>query len=190
MYIQSELFQSCILTYLCLLLYSLPCLSLYVSVFGFIFTLSKALAPCLRITVWFNSRPFLSLASSSRVCVVGVRSVLYQRFLIVSSHRSGCVCPPSVALLWDQLLVFERARTKFSSHSHAQTRTLVPRPSSIHRIPDPSSSHAGSLSSTPLSARLFPSPSQPRPGASRDQCSQPPPLTAALCWATRWWPDG
>ncbi|KAM7367131.1 hypothetical protein PAMP_015055 [Pampus punctatissimus] len=40
------------------------------------------------------------------------------------------------------------------------------------------------VSRTALSASLFPSPSQHRPGASRDHCSHPPPLTAALCQAT------
>ena len=70
---------------------------LYVCVIGHIFAFSEILAPYLKITIWSNSRPFLSLSVSFLLCVLMCAHmcvlVLYQCFLIVSSHHFGCICP-------------------------------------------------------------------------------------------------
>lgn len=60
--------------------------SLYVYVFGWIFTFRITLAPCLRFTIWSNSRPFsLSLFLLVCVCVCKCAHMHVLSFISVSS---------------------------------------------------------------------------------------------------------
>lgn len=116
-------FISCMLnvTYFYWSLYSLPSVFLFMSLFLAAFLHSVKPWPTVRESPYGPTAGLFSLSLSLflLVCVfcvcAHVCSVLYQCFLVVSSHRSGC---RSIALLWDQLPVFEWAWTKFSTHPH------------------------------------------------------------------------
>lgn len=127
----------------------------------------------------------LFLPFSACTCVYVCRytcSVFYQCFLVISDHHFDCTCPCLQLYFETSCWCFSEPGSN-SGDAHTLTHSLsIQLPA--NPIPDPSASHAASLNSVAVSARLFPSPSQHRPRASRDQHSHPPPLTAALCQAT------
>lgn len=166
---------------------SLLCLSLYVSVLAAFLRSVKPWPPVRKSPYGPTAGLFsLSLPLSACVCVcvhvlsfISVSSLSAAIGLAVSAPVCSFALGPAAGV-WVSLDQVQHIHTHTHTCSHLVQSIQHP----SNPIPDPSSSHAASLNSTALSANLFHSPSQHRPGASGDQRSHPPPLTAALCQAT------
>lgn len=96
-----------------------PPVFLFMSLFfGWIFTSSQTLASSSRITIWSNSRPFLSVSLYFCLCVCAHVFCPLSVFPRCQQPSVWPRLPLSVALLWDQLPLFEWVWTKFSTRSH------------------------------------------------------------------------
>lgn len=118
-------FTSCMLnvTYFYLSLYSLPSVFLFMSLFLAAFLHSVKPWPTVRESPYGpTAGPFsLSLSISACVRVLRVRTCVFCPLSVFPRCQQPSVwlcLPLSIALLWEQLPVFEWAWTKFSTHPH------------------------------------------------------------------------
>lgn len=145
-------------------------------VFGAVFTFSKTLAPVGESPYGPTAGPFsLTPSFSACVCVIVCAHaccVLYQCFLIVSSHRSGCVHPRACSSVWGPAAGVW-VRLDLVQHTHM----LTPCPPSIHPVPSltPSSSPGASLNTQPRQPASFAAHHSADPGASGGPAQSPTP---------------
>lgn len=114
-----------------------PLSSLYVSVFGQIFTFSKTLAPCSRINIWSNSRAFLSLSLSFCLCVcVCMRAHMrVLSFINVSSLSAAIGLAMSAPVCSFALGPAAGVWVSLDQVQHTYTHSHIPCLSSIRLIP-------------------------------------------------------